>query len=68
MFCLFLLSLLQSIGVGYTGGKKGHILGFISGPPSFFKNVILITKVKKKLKSVKNSVTMLHLLIETDEV
>ena len=24
------------IGVGYTGVKKGHFLGFISGPPSFF--------------------------------
>ena len=35
-------------------GKKGHVLRFFWGPPRLMKNVILITKVKKILKSVKN--------------
>ena len=35
-------------------GKIGPSLRFIWGPPKYLKNVILITEVKKILKSVKN--------------
>ena len=45
-------------------GKKGHVLGFFWGPPRFVRNVILITKVKKNSKSVKNSTITLRFLSE----
>ena len=52
------------VGVGCMRGKKGHVLGFFWGPPRFVRNVILITKVKKISKSVKNSTITLRFLSE----
>ena len=52
------------VGVGCMGGKKSHVLGFFWGPPRFVRNVILITKVKKISKSVKNSTITLRFLSE----
>ena len=44
----------ELIGVGCNGGKKGHILRIYWVPPRYLKNVILMTKLKTILKSVKN--------------